>query len=78
MTGGRALWYDGGMVTVSVPQGDSDEQYILPTCAPLILAQLQRVAPLIEQAHRDGHGALKLVINLKGKTGRTEVTSFFD
>jgi len=44
----------------------------------LILAQLQRVAPLIEQAHRDGHGALKLVINLKGKTGRTEVTSFFD
>jgi len=66
------------MVTVIVPCEGEARRYTLPSCTPAILEQLERACSIVEQAQRDGRSALRLTFNLKGKSAKIEVASFFD
>jgi hypothetical protein len=70
------------MVTVVVcPQdGASSQQrrYALPSCAFAILEQLQKAAPQIEAAQGGGEMPLKLVFDIRGRSAKAQLTTFFD
>ena len=67
------------MVTVVLDTSSGETRrrsYTLPSCAPGILAQLERISSTVEQAQRDGQTSLRLTFHVRGdKSTRVELTA---